>query len=323
MRLFDCIASSKNRLTVGLTGGRSFTLPNAVDIAADVTSTPLRYVLDDPVAASAAITALEDPDQLMRCIDLVRIPAPLLWLEWNERSRRMALSQLDLADHDDAHRTAGRAGLLVRSDHDGRRGEIAIAWEGEAPEPDLSPFSIHFDLDGQLRAPMGAESHIRRVEIRENESLTQVLRLAQFRMSEAWQNCYSAACSSRRQLEEVIHKNLYMIAADFPALLAFLLMLQARNAVDRKYVSMARLNKARQRRHQPPLLDHVEVKSTIGGVRCVRQQGNGHRADPRLHLVTGHLVRRGPAIFWRRSHLRGSPMRGLVSSRTVVVKMAA
>jgi hypothetical protein len=236
----------------------------------------------------------------------------------------LALSQLGLADDAAARRTTGRAGLLVESDQTGRRGTITVAWEGEAPEPDLSPFIIRFDLDKPRAVNGNAESVIRQVQIRDSERLTDVLRFARFEMRDSWRSYYARACNSPQQFEQAIQTNLCMIAGDFPAFLSFLMLLQARNAVTAESVSMARLNKARRKLRRAPLLDHIEVKAALGGARGGKQVGYpSSRADSRLHFVCGHLVRRGSLIFWRRAHMRGSAVSGVLSSRTVVVKLAA
>jgi hypothetical protein len=47
-----------------------------------------------------------------------------------------------------------------------------------------------------------------------------------------------------------------------------------------------------------------------------RSSGIRRRAS-RLHLVRGHLVRRGSQIFWRVPHLRGSARSGEIHTRTV------
>jgi hypothetical protein len=324
MRLLDSVVSSRERLSVILPGRGTFTLPNAADIAANIASAPLRYVLEDAVAASATLNALDNAEQVLRCLDLIRVPAPLLWVEWNERGRTMALSQLGLADDADARRTTGRAGLLVESDQTGRRGTIRVAWEGEVPEPDLSPFTICFDLDKPRAVDGSAGSVVRQVQIRDSEPLTHVLRFAQFQMKDSWRDYYAHACSSPQQLEEAIQTNLRMIAGDFPAFLSFLMLMQARNAVSAESISMTRLNKARRKLRRDPLLDHIEVRAALGGSPCGKQPGYpSSRADSRLHFVCGHLVRRGSLIFWRRAHLRGSASSGVLSSRTVVVKLAA
>ena len=48
----------------------------------------------------------------------------------------------------------------------------------------------------------------------------------------------------------------------------------------------------------------------------------GDRSAPRLHLVRGHLVRRGSLLFWRRSHMRGHSDIGTIRSRTVHLRVA-
>ena len=326
MRLHDSVAQATEPLRVALDGYPVFTLPNAATISSDVAATPLRYILDDVIAASVVRTAFEDSTMLLKCLDLVRMPAPFFWVEWDERGRRVVMSELGIADPIDAARTTGRAGLLVRSDATGRRGTIVPVWDGEEPEPEISPFALAFDLDRPQSGLANVQHGItRQVIVRNDIELTEVLKCVEFHMHPKWVEHYGRACASPAILEDAIHTNLYMVTADFPVLAAFCLLMMARNAVSTVPVDMARLNKARARNARPPLLDHVEVKAFIGTTVHTQRSNlsSGERSPARMHLVAGHLVRRGAQVFWRRAHLRGSMMRGVISSRTVVVRSHA
>jgi hypothetical protein len=322
MRLHDRVSASTKPVHVALPDRRTFLLPSAAAIAAEVRNTPVRYVLDDDVAALAMRIALGDAARLIDCLDLVRIGAPLLWLEWNERGSLRAMAELGIREPASEARSA-RVGLLVRSDPTGRRGDFSIVWEGEAPEPDLSPLRVKFDLDDSTFANHesgGREG--RRVVIKESEPLTRLLAHARFCLAKEWDVYFGVACSDASKREEAWLQNLNMATADFPFLVAFCLLISAKSAFALRPKSFDRLNAARARSRKPPLLDHIEVSARIDRPASTGDEGRDPvgRAPSRLHLVCGHLVRRGARVFWRRAHLRGAADRGVIASRTISLR---
>jgi hypothetical protein len=107
-------------------------------------------------------------------------------------------------------------------------------------------------------------------------------------------------------------------------LLAFFLLLSAKDATRTIPVSRTAINRKRLAHGRRPLLDHIEVRASLEAVResdsaAVEPSG---RQSPRLHHVRGHLVRRDNRVFWRVPHLRGSGSRGIVRSRTVCLSFA-
>jgi len=78
---------------------------------------------------------------------------------------------------------------------------------------------------------------------------------------------------------------------------------------------------SRAKRGKVSLLDHIEVKARLAmPPRSSRMDPLQIRLAARMHFVTGHLVRRGSSVFWRRAHVRGSNLRGVISSRTIVMQ---
>jgi hypothetical protein len=113
------------------------------------------------------------------------------------------------------------------------------------------------------------------------------------------------------------------VAWDAPLILAFLLLLSAKDATRKALVSRAAINRKRLANGRSPLLDHIEVNASLEAVSSSEPGGEiGGRQSPRLHHVRGHLVRREDRVFWRVPHLRGSGTRGTVHSRTVCLSFA-
>jgi len=119
----------------------------------------------------------------------------------------------------------------------------------------------------------------------------------------------------------VLRSCLGACASDEPMLMAFFLLLSARDLLPRQEICRERINRIRRQAGKPPLLEHVEVSAPIDKppTRGLASAGDSWRSSPRLHHVRGHIVRRGAAVFWRSPHLRGSGRLGRVRSRTVVL----
>jgi hypothetical protein len=321
MRLQDIIMSCTEPVRVALDGKGQFSLPGGASIAAAIRGAPLRYVLDDAVAATTARVAFGDPEQLVKCQDLLRMPAPHFWMEWSESGRRAVMLEAGIGDPTDTGRAQGRAGLLVTSAPGGRSGEMRVAWESDFGGADISPFIIEFDLDNQLSAAREGNDIRRSLRISGSDPLSTLLSHVTFRLDPDWRKYYDEACDSPAVFDKAMLDNLAIVAADVPYLAGFCLLRMARDTVEHVPVDFTRLNLSRAKRGKPALLDHIEVKASLGV-----QHSSGLRAPAtsrgaaRLHFVTGHLVRRGLNVFWRRAHVRGNPQRGIISSRTVIVQ---
>ncbi|HEY0747317.1 MAG TPA: hypothetical protein VGD63_11505 [Steroidobacteraceae bacterium] len=146
-----------------------------------------------------------------------------------------------------------------------------------------------------------------------------LLRCFRFRYEKSWQHYYEQAKLSVQQDHAIARHALGTIAIDIPVILAFLLLLATRPALPRRPLMLERINQARRKMGQVPLLNHVEVSSPLLPEYrpCGGSMQDSHRRGPRLHHVRGHLVRRGSQLFWRVPHLRGNARSGIVRTRTV------
>jgi hypothetical protein len=86
MRLLDRVAHSQEPLL--LLPGRGPPTPIEVSgpstFASRVAGCPLRFVLGDDLTRASAELAFADGARLTGCLDLLRIPASQLWIEWND-----------------------------------------------------------------------------------------------------------------------------------------------------------------------------------------------------------------------------------------------
>ena len=145
-----------------------------------------------------------------------------------------------------------------------------------------------------------------------------------FRFDDAWAAYYRAAATDPEARSHVIRTTLAAVARDVPLLLAFFLLLSAKDATRCIAVSRAAINRKRRALGRMALLDHIEVRASLDAVREPESRAAeiDGRQSPRLHHVRGHLVRRDNHVFWRTPHLRGSALRGMVRSRTVCLSFA-
>ena len=319
MRLVDLIAQARTEL-IHIDHGQ--TLPGAERFKEAVRSCPVRYVLSDELARCATQLAFSDGDRLTSCLDLVRVPARTLWIEWTDAPRRAALAAVDALE---VHGTgdAHRAGALMTASPNGRSGEIRTFWSTHADLAYVSPVVVRFDLDGVCEQGVPAEPVIgsgwATVTAPVESGLGDFLEHLRFYFDAEWAAYYRTHCETREMRDAVLRGNLATCAFDPPMLFAFLLMLSARSALPQRAIGVDKLNRARHRAGKPPLLEHIEVSAPLyssspAGPSAMR---GAERRGPRLHHVCGHIVRRGAAVFWRVPHLRGSARLGQVRTRTV------
>ena len=193
-------------------------------------------------------------------------------------------------------------------------------------EVTLSPLETHFDFRGEFKqaeeldALAGAfvdATHSR------NCATATLLDHVRFRFDGSWADYYRPAAADPQFRHRLITESVNSIAWDAPLILAFLLLLSAKDATRTAPVSRAAINRKRLANGRSPLLDHIEVNASLDDLASAEPNGESSgRQSPRLHHVRGHLVRREDRVFWRVPHLRGSGTRGAVRSRTVCLSFA-
>jgi hypothetical protein len=319
MRLLDLIAQGRTQ-AIRTDAGR--TLPGAERFTNLVRHCPLRYVLADELARCATELAFSDGDHLSSCLDLVRVPAQNLWIEWVDAARRSELPPIaaeSLQNGSGVH----RAGALLSASPQGRAGEIRTFWSTSNELAYVSPVVIRFNLDGKpeedASIDLASRFGLAKLVAPAHSGLKELLVHLQFYFDEEWATYYRERIESHEALYDLLCRNLECCAFDPPMLFAFLLMLSARDALPQRPIAMDKLNRARQRAGKAPLLEHVEVSAPLYAPSAApaAEAFGPERRSPRLHHVRGHIVRRGAAVFWRAPHLRGSARLGQVRTRTV------
>jgi hypothetical protein len=320
MRLLDLIAQGQSAV-IRADDGRE--LPGALEFRAKIRDCPLRYVLSDELARCATQMAYAEGDRLSSCMDLIRVPAQTLWVEWAEAPRREALRAVPALEVK-THEISRRGGALVTASPDCRSGSIRTFWCAPDERAYLSPVITTFNFDrppepygaGSLAAWRGEAV----LKMEEEPAIQELLEHLRFHFDEGWAAYYHERIQSADLKMQVLRANLGCCAFDGPMLMAFFLLLGSRNLLPRQAVRHERLNRARSRAGKPPLLEHVEVAAPLDEPPANRSsQAGSLRSSPRFHHVRGHIVRRGAAVFWRCPHWRGSARLGQVRSRTVML----
>lgn len=331
MRLLDEITQRATPLWVTANSSTSDRglrrLPGAFDFADQLRTCPLRYVLDDGLTEACVDLVLAGGDRLSGCLDLIRLPAQRFWVEWNDSVRERLLRGTAAAQDSPA---CARAGALVESSADGRRGLLRSFWVDAEGMVCLAPLETHLDLGAEWpQRESGAAAALdgcARLVDPQDPELETLLDCMRFRFQEPWAAYYREAQLAPFAAERLLRTSLATVARDMPIVLAFALLLGARNGVQQHVVDHGALNRRRLARHKAPLLAHIEVRC-LAGVEAHRsggaaQESSGRRA-PRLHHVRGHLVRRANELFWRRAHVRGRAAAGRILTRTVRLSFAA
>ena len=102
-------------------------------------------------------------------------------------------------------------------------------------------------------------------------------------------------------------------AGEIAFLLATIGLINARNAVEKVPVNQVKLNRARVKRGQTPLLDHHVLKIHVRQERRVaRETGDSSNIKLRGHFVAGHFKARKSGVYFWRPFARGDFTKGTV-----------
>jgi hypothetical protein len=328
VKLLDCIAQSRAPLLVAEDNGAIYRLTSACDFSGAVEGCPLRWVLQDDLTRTCAEIAYSDGQQLSDCLDLLRVPAQRLWVEWADEPRRSRLWHANAeSTAADGSSYALRAGALIEADCAGRRGVMRTFWTHSArpDEPLVGALETHFDFEGSLpHAGKPAdmfEGRFGGVTAALARPLDSVLTCVRYRFDPSWLKYYRQMQLSNAARDRILRDSLATVANDWPLLLALLLLLACPGELQMNPLSLQRLNAKRRGAGRPALLEHVEVSAPVlSSAKISAPAGEaGWRRGPRFHHVRGHLVRRGDALYWRAPHWRGHVRLGRIKSRTVLL----
>jgi hypothetical protein len=299
--------------------------------AAQIAACPLRFVLGDDLTRASAELAFADGARLAGCLDLLRVPAPRMWIEWNDEPHKRVIHETQSAADFDAAAMGRKVGILLQASDNGLTAVGRTFWADasgdDGADVTVSPLETHIDLRGAFADAAHAHDVLSGgfVDVTHggNSATALLLDQVKFRFDDSWADYYREAARDADFKRRLINDSIASIAWDAPFLIAFLLLLSARDATRLIPVSRAAINRKRLANGRAPLLDHIEVNASLDAVSTAESTGDlSGRQSPRLHHVRGHLVRREQRVFWRMPHLRGSAAQGTVRSRTVCLAFA-
>jgi hypothetical protein len=330
MHLLDSVAACHVPLKLAGRNAPPREVAGPSRFAAQLAACPTRFVLGDDLTRASAELAFADGARLVGCLDLLRMPAPHMWIEWNDEAHKRVIHEARAVADFDAAAAGRKVGILLRASANGLTAIGRTFWAGQASECAeviLSPLETHIDLRGEFAN--AADTHdvlaggFLDATDGGNSATASLLDHVKFRFDESWAGYYRDAASDADFKRRLITDSVDSIAWDAPFIIAFLLLLSAKDATRLSAVSRAAINRKRLAHGRMPLLDHVEVNASLDVVATPERPSDlGGRHSPRLHHVRGHLVRREQRVFWRVPHLRGSAARGAVHSRTVCLAFA-
>jgi hypothetical protein len=329
LRLLDHVAQCTNPFLVRQRSGEVARLTSAADFSSTVVQCPLRFVLTDELVRACIELAYSEGDELSACLDLVRLPAEWLWIEWNEAARREALRCVLPECVPSQGAEIEKSGVLIRAEPAGRLGTLRTFFLArvEPSEPMVAALETLLDLDGSS-AMQSLETVLQGgavgVSDPQSAGVNQLLRCARFRLDAAWQRYYRSVLPNAAAAMRVAGILISGVVFDVPMLLALLLLMTIRASLVQRMVNPERLNHKRVRVGRPPLLEHVEVSTPllVRAACHATEPRAATRSGPRFHHVRGHIVRGRSSVYWRAPHWRGHLRLGQVRSRTVELRMS-
>lgn len=296
-----------------------------------------RYILDKEVIVAATEVLCSRPHSLRDCLSVLRIPWSNAWVEWVEADRYNERLDRHMIDDNDKPRPK-RVGFLVSADETGRRGTVQFFWNHPDAEmlPAISPLLLNFDFDQMgntaLKIPesIRAQSKLYKrwahsdLEMSAIEEIDRTMGLEPSPQGMAF--ALNFADGNERVAAAVLENAHNDMSGEALSFISIMMIMTARNAVTSTPEERGKLNKARSKKGESLLLDHVHVRLRLNAeerllLKSAGRGAGGERRGPRMHIVGGHPVRRQDKIYWRRTHFRGVGNGPAAVTRTVRVSL--
>jgi hypothetical protein len=160
----------------------------------------------------------------------------------------------------------------------------------------LSPLVTYFNFDKTPAIPRAANFPAWRgeafLQLKDEPAIDELLTHLRFCFDAEWATYYHERCNSDHTRAAVLRSSLGCVAFDTPMLMAFFLLLGAKNLLPRQVARNERLNRARKIAGKPLLLEHVEVSAPVDAPRPSSHvpDSESMRSSPRWHHVRGHIA---------------------------------
>ncbi len=203
MRLLDRVARCRAPLILPSVhhGPTSLEVAGPSRFAAQIGACPLRFVLGDDLTRASTELAFADGARLAGCLDLLRMPAPDMWIEWNDEAHMRVIHETQSTADFDAAALGRRVGILLQASANGLTAVGRTFWAdagtAEISDVTLSPLEMHIDLRGEF--PDAARTHdvfsggFIDATYSGNSATTELLNHVRFRFDESWAGYYREA----------------------------------------------------------------------------------------------------------------------------------
>ena len=275
-----------------------------------------RYILDHHVMSRTIELGLGRPSVFREAMRHVRVPYTSLWIEWEETARDLLRRRLT-HEINDYKPLPVRLGFLMECEPGGRRGTTTWVWESPDREikphvPNVSPYDVAWDLDATIPQSSWHKDGMNIANLAQlwmdnpvqHAALMSIWETAEHRPS-AWGRTWLNGLTVNQQ--RFLLSDIY---GEYMGMWAVLLLLTAaKPTVEYSPVDRSKINKARTKRKQTPLLDyhtvtmHVDHQTVVGQPRGPLGYA---RRSPRTHLVSSYLARRNDKHWIVSPYVRGS-----------------
>ncbi len=322
--LMDAVAKIAAQIPTGETNPVLRIYP---DIAKRLENAP-RFLFDNTAIHAAVELTLGRPKVLYEALEHCAVPYPRMWVEWEEKGReklQQTISKFIPSLTVPGRPLPQRLGFLIEADKSGRCGEITWVWtspeaggvKNELEIPNVSAVCAYFNLDSRISQEHDGFIHALTLRHLWEDNPIQLKALYDIwttarHLPSEWGTAYLHAASANeddmyRRMGEC-YQDVY---GEYVTVWAIMMLLTAsKQAVDLKPVDRSKINKARRKRRDVPLLDHTEVTMHVthqlNEAEAKRAPLGYTRKSPRVHLVSRYLARRGDKFWIVQPYLRGT-----------------
>ena len=289
-------------------------IPNVSPYFSDDVKRAEKFVLEDNTYEALVQVSEWSVDALFTSLSLCRLPHALTWIECT-RGPPAFLKEMEKDGH-----IVSKCGVLVQAADAEQKSLIGImAWSYKNKNAiALSHIGVQINIEDDFDMKMEEDGSF---NVRLNE------------LQKSGLSTWDGRAPNRLGMRSAFGVNPYTtcdIKGDLMDdaisswitrwIIAALALLNSRNLVVKTPADLTRLNHARTKRGELPLLSYSTVRITLNkrDARVAAEHGLSS-AEIRRHAVRGHFKIKKHGIYWWRPFLRGNPMVGEVKHHSYEV----
>ena len=291
-------------------------IPNAV-----------RFVFDRESTGASAALSYSNPVAMVEALPLLRLPAPLLWIEFSVKDFAAALEAVKshtIRMHPQTLRQYSRLGFLIEETATGFRVHMM-----KREEAGITPVGAHLDFApnhpaGNITPDMASADLLKQLDAKDLAKLkayTELLDRHQVSASEDYRAFIAEGIMDEKfdvaEATEFMNHDFRVFAEQLRLIIAFLLLLTVKKGIAYVEPDFTKLNKSRAKSGKLPLLPYKEAKIQLGQRirRRLEQQFAGVPGGIINHWRNGHFKLRKTGVFWWCGHWAGDESIGTKPAR--------